>query len=167
MRSLAPFLLAILYGCATQQATAPQREDTSLPAELSLEQMSAQPEISCEVSAAARREVRVRHIAVEAFARDTALVKAATVEGFRAAYKKLQLAREDLSNGGSFETAWSKYSDPQTSGGNPDGDIGWFKRGELVPDFERVAFCLPKGEISPVFRTVFGFHVVQVTDVRY
>ena len=41
------------------------------------------------------------------------------------------------------------------------------KQCELVPEFERVAFCLPQGEISPVFRTVFGFHVLQVTGVRY
>lgn len=129
--------------------------------------MSVQPEMSCDENAVTRKEVRVRHIAVEAFPRDTALVKAATLEEFRAAYKGLQLARADLDHGASFQTVWSSYSDPQTSGGNPDGDIGWFKRGELVPEFERVAFCLRQGEISPVFRTVFGFHVVQVTDVHY
>jgi parvulin-like peptidyl-prolyl isomerase len=39
--------------------------------------------------------------------------------------------------------------------------------GILVSEFDRVAFCIPVGDISPVFQTDFGFHVAQVTDVRY
>lgn len=167
MRTTITLLLLTLCACTAQQVPTSKPEAAAHISELSLEQMSAQPQVTCEANSDTRREVRVRHIAVEAFPRDTALVKAATPEEFRSAYQKLQLARADLIKGDSFETVWSRYSDPQTSGGNPDGDIGYFKRGELVPEFERVAFCLPTGEISPVFRTVFGFHVVQVTDVRY
>lgn len=167
MRILAVLVIFAMCGCASEQIVPSKPAETPPNEEPSLEKMNAQPVIACEANFAARREVRVRHIAVEAFPSDTPAVKAATPEELRAAYKKLQLAHMELMKGESFEVVWSRYADPQTSGGNPDGDIGYFKRGELVPQFERVAFCVPAGDISPVFRTVFGFHVLQVTDVRY
>lgn len=40
------------------------------------------------------------------------------------------------------------------------GELGRFTRGELVPDLEKVAFALTKGELSPVVETPFGFHVI-------
>jgi len=50
-------------------------------------------------------------------------------------------------------------------GARGDGiDLGYFARGELVPEFEYVAFSLNVDEISPVFATGFGFHIVKVTD---
>lgn len=154
-------------GCAAQRNVAPKSEHALKPQVLSLEEISAAPDITCDPRSDARRMVRVRQIAVEAFPRDTAFVKAATPGELRAAYRRLLVARAGLIAGESFEAIWAKYSDPQTSGGRPDGDIGYFRRGELVPEVERVAFCIPVGEISPVFRSVFGFHVIQVTDVRY
>jgi peptidyl-prolyl cis-trans isomerase SurA len=166
MRILSSWLLLVLCGCSTQQAVTPEPYNAPRTAEPSVEQISAQPDITCEANANARSEVRVRHVAVEAFPKDTPQVKAATPEELRSAYKKLQRARDELVRGESIETVWSKYSDPQTSGGTPDGDIGFFRRGQLVPEFERVVFCLPVGDFSPVFRTVFGFHVAQVTEVR-
>ena len=41
-----------------------------------------------------------------------------------------------------------------------------FPRGEMVPEFDAVAFALNTGELSPVFRTVFGFHIVKVLEKR-
>ncbi|MBK8091222.1 MAG: peptidylprolyl isomerase [Verrucomicrobiaceae bacterium] len=38
-------------------------------------------------------------------------------------------------------------------------DLGWFKRGEFMEEFETIAFSLEKGEISPVFTTQLGFHI--------
>jgi peptidyl-prolyl cis-trans isomerase D len=47
------------------------------------------------------------------------------------------------------------------------GELGWVKRGEMVPQFEQAMFAMRKGEISaePV-RTPFGFHAIKVQDVR-
>jgi hypothetical protein len=165
-RTLASLLILSFCGCTTQQVAPPKPDNTLRVAELSITQMSAPPRITCDANASARHEVRVRQVAIEAFPQDTPQVKAATPEELRMAYDKLQRARSELVRGESIESVWKKYSDPQTSGGEPSGDIGFFSRGQLVPEFERVVFCLPVGEFSPVFRTVFGFHVVQVTEVR-
>ena len=43
-------------------------------------------------------------------------------------------------------------------------DLGFFKRGELAEEFELVAFSMNVGEISPVFASPFGFHLVKVTE---
>jgi parvulin-like peptidyl-prolyl isomerase len=44
------------------------------------------------------------------------------------------------------------------------GDLGVFSRGQMVDEFDEVAFSLPVGKHSPVFRTVFGFHIAKVLD---
>lgn len=46
------------------------------------------------------------------------------------------------------------------------GELGWFGRGRLVPEFEEVMFSLKNGEISKPFKTAFGWHIVQREDSR-
>jgi parvulin-like peptidyl-prolyl isomerase len=55
-----------------------------------------------------------------------------------------------------------KYS--EGAGAQLGGDIGFFHRGELMPDIEELAFTLDKGKVSPVFRTELGFHLIKVID---
>ncbi|MCP5560405.1 MAG: peptidyl-prolyl cis-trans isomerase [Verrucomicrobiaceae bacterium] len=45
-------------------------------------------------------------------------------------------------------------------------DLGWFKRGEFMEEFEAIAFSMDEGEISPVFTTQLGFHICTVTGRR-
>ena len=65
-----------------------------------------------------------------------------------------------LEAGGLFEELADKFSDCPGSG----GDLGYFPRGKMVEEFDQVAFGMEPGEVSPIFQTVFGFHIVKVYE---
>ncbi|HEY3476311.1 MAG TPA: peptidylprolyl isomerase [Anaerolineales bacterium] len=68
----------------------------------------------------------------------------------------------DLINQGTdFATVAQRYSEDTGSGAN-GGDLGWFGRGAMVPEFEQVAFNLEVGEISEPVQSSFGYHIIQV-----
>jgi hypothetical protein len=77
-----------------------------------------------------------------------------------AAYQELRQVRERLLAGEDFDTLAKKHSDKA----DDHIDLGFFKRGELAEEFELVAFSMNVGEISPVFASPFGFHLVKVTE---
>jgi peptidyl-prolyl cis-trans isomerase C len=64
----------------------------------------------------------------------------------------------------SFDAVAKKYSqDPTAENG---GDLGWFKKGDLVPEFEKAVFALRKNQLSQVVKTEFGYHIIQLTDTK-
>lgn len=69
-----------------------------------------------------------------------------------------------LRRGASFEAMARTYStDPSRTSG---GDMGYFHRGTLNDEFEKAAGQLSAGEASEVIRTLYGFHIVRIADVR-
>jgi peptidyl-prolyl cis-trans isomerase SurA len=73
--------------------------------------------------------------------------------------------RAELIAGEDFAVLARRYSDdPGTR--ERGGELGWFRRGRMVPEFDRMAFSLRPGVISPVVETSFGFHIIRVDRVR-
>jgi peptidyl-prolyl cis-trans isomerase SurA len=72
----------------------------------------------------------------------------------------------ELKKGGDFELIAKRESmDPGTKA--LGGDLGWNRRGSgLVPAFEQMMFALRPGDLSPVFETAFGYHIIRVDRVQ-
>jgi len=100
--------------------------------------------------------VHARHILVTAPEKiDAALDEEAKnkVEGLLAKLKE----------GGSFSDLAKSFSEDKGSA-ETGGDLGWFVRGQMVPEFEKVAFGLTPGSISEPVRTQFGYHLIQLVE---
>ena len=69
-----------------------------------------------------------------------------------------------LKNGADFATlAKQKSKDPGAADG---GDLGYFTKDQMVPEFAEVAFKLDKGQISDPVKTQFGWHIIKIEDKR-
>ncbi|MEQ1717652.1 MAG: peptidylprolyl isomerase [Hyphomicrobium sp.] len=70
-----------------------------------------------------------------------------------------------LKSGGDFNALAKEHSKDPGSKDN-GGDLGFFTRGQMVPQFEEVAFKLNKGDVSDPLKTQFGWHIIKVEDKR-
>ena len=99
------------------------------------------------VKLAPAREIRARHILVATEAEARRIIA-------------------ELKAGGDFAAiAKAKSADPGSAG--KGGDLGYFTKGQMVPEFEAAAFALRPGEFTeqPV-KTQFGWHIIKVEDRR-
>ena len=77
--------------------------------------------------------------------------------------RMVEIHREAVQPGADFaELAMTYSEDPGTA--EKGGDLGWFGRGQMVPEFEKAAFDLAAGKVSPPFRTQFGWHVIKLEE---
>ena len=71
----------------------------------------------------------------------------------------------ELRRGADFATAAKRFSQDPASR-EQGGDLGWFRRGQMVTEFESVAFRLKPGVISDPVESPFGFHIIQVQRIQ-
>ena len=100
--------------------------------------------------------VSFRQIVISPTASDTARARArATAE------EVLALARD----GEDFDQLARRFSD-EPAAAQTGGDLGWFRRGDMVQDFENAVFSMRPGQISDVVESPFGFHVILLERIR-
>lgn len=80
------------------------------------------------------------------------------------ALDKIKEIRERIVAGGDFAEEARKHSDCPS--GQQGGSLGWFGRGMMVPEFDKVAFEMKKGEVSGVVSTQFGYHIIYKADEK-
>jgi peptidyl-prolyl cis-trans isomerase D len=99
-------------------------------------------------------QVRASHILFKTEGKDDAAVKAKAEE-------VLKQAR----SGADFAELAKKYSEDESSAKN-GGDLDYFSKGRMVPEFDQVAFTLQPGQISDLVKTQFGYHIIKVVDKK-
>ena len=92
-----------------------------------------------------------------------AIEKKPTKEDEREVEERLLEIREEILGGRDFAEMAADYSDDAMSA-QKGGDLGSFSRGEMVAEFDSVAFSLGVGEISQPVRTQFGYHLIRVEE---
>lgn len=79
-----------------------------------------------------------------------------------AALEVIREAQAALASGAPFAEVADKYSDCAGQGGS----LGWFPPGEMVEEFEAIVFPMKPGQVSDVFRSVFGWHIATVHEMK-
>ncbi len=79
--------------------------------------------------------------------------------------EKAKEVKAKLEKGEKFENLAKQYSSDEGSKAN-GGELGFFTKGQLVPEFENTAFAMKKGEISAPVKTQFGWHIIKLEEKR-
>jgi peptidyl-prolyl cis-trans isomerase D len=99
-------------------------------------------------------QVRASHILLKTEGKDDATVKA-----------KAEELLKQAKSGADFAELAKKNSEDEASAKN-GGDLDYFGRGRMVPEFDQVAFTLEPGHLSDLVKTQYGYHIIKVTDKK-
>jgi len=99
-------------------------------------------------------QVRASHILLKTEGKDDATVKAAAEDVLKQAKA-----------GADFAALAKKYSEDESNAKN-GGDLDYFGKGKMVPEFDQVAFTLEAGQLSDLVKTQYGYHVIKVVDKK-
>ncbi|MFA5389343.1 MAG: peptidylprolyl isomerase [Candidatus Omnitrophota bacterium] len=102
-------------------------------------------------------EARASHILIKT-------ADKATDEEKQKAKEKIEALRAKAISGEDFDKLAKENSEDGSAANG--GDLGYFKRGDMVKPFEDAAFGLEKGQISPVVETQFGYHIIKTIDKK-
>ncbi len=100
-------------------------------------------------------QVRASHILFKLEGKDEKQVQALAEE----VLKKAKAPNAD------FAALAKQYSEDDSNNTN-GGDLDYFGRGRMVPEFEQAAFAMKAGEISNLVKTAFGYHIIKVVDSK-
>ena len=123
---------------------------------------ATQPEIDAYAKAHPEEQVHARHILIA--------IKSPEAPGEGGLDKPQARAKAEevfkrVKAGEDFASLAKEYSNDPGSKDN-GGDLGWFGRGRMVPEFEKAAFALQSGQISDIVESQFGFHIIKVEERR-
>jgi peptidyl-prolyl cis-trans isomerase D len=99
-------------------------------------------------------QVRASHILFKTDGKDDAAVKA-----------KAEEVLKQAKSGADFAELAKKYSEDESSAKN-GGDLDYFSKGRMVPEFDQVAFSMEPGQISDLVKSQFGYHIIKVVDKK-
>ncbi|MEN9283641.1 MAG: hypothetical protein RLZZ179_1134 [Verrucomicrobiota bacterium] len=83
-------------------------------------------------------------------------------EDREAIYQSLRSIRAEARSGADFDALARTHTDKE----DKLVDLGWFRRGDYMEEFDLIVFSLEEGEISPVFASHWGFHLAKITGRR-
>lgn len=99
-------------------------------------------------------QVRASHILLKTEGKDEAAVR-----------KQAEDLLKQVKAGGDFAALATKFSEDEGSKAT-GGDLDYFSRGRMVPEFENAAFAMQPGDISEPVKTQYGFHIIKVVDKK-
>ncbi|MCF8028105.1 MAG: peptidylprolyl isomerase [Desulfobacteraceae bacterium] len=102
-------------------------------------------------------QIRARHILIQTEPDADEKQKAEAKDKIQEVEKKLQSGQE-------FSELAKEYSDCQSS--EKGGDLGYFRRGQMVESFDEAAFALEPGEVSEIVESRFGYHLIKSEDKK-
>ena len=102
-------------------------------------------------------QVKASHILIKV---DAGAAEAQKTE----ARQKIETVQQKVKAGGDFAELAKEYSEgPSNTRG---GDLGYFRRGQMVKPFEDVAFAMKPNEVSDIIETRFGYHIIKVYELK-